>query len=86
MWLGTVKIIDEKKKTARVHAEHSVDGEVDYAYNATAIIETSTQRTNIFKQIKRCFEAKMEKRVREEALEAGLGDTLTNALNNWENE
>jgi len=69
-----------------VNAIHSIDGVDDYSYNCTAIISTPAQRVAVFQQIKDEYTKKMDKETEDELFLAGLNNTLTNALNDWENE
>lgn len=87
MWVGEIKVKDRARDLVRVYADHyNIDNEKDYHISFPAIISTQAQRTDVFKKIKDDYEMNKIKETADSLFLAGLDDTLTNALNDWENE
>jgi len=84
-WTVEITIFDEATQTANVRAVR-VDSATDekFVYECRAIISTPEQRSALLQRIKDKFIEDEARQGRIENILAGLADTATNALNNWE--
>lgn len=87
MWEVKVIMRDEATNLVSVVATRTdaITGEI-WRYPLTGKINTQAQRTGILQQIKDAYTAKLAKDARVITALAGLAETATNALNDWENE
>lgn len=85
MWQVTIDVLNVAKKLARVTATRTdvVTDEV-YQYTCTAILDTPAQRSAVLDQIKNNYLAYIDREGQISIIIAGMEDTATHALNDWE--
>lgn len=85
MWQINIHVINILAKYARVRAIRTpINGEAEYQYSCTAILDTAAQRTAVLNQIKMNYLKYLEKQDQADSIIAGLEDTAANDLNAWE--
>lgn len=87
MWEVKIEVEDRIKQIVRATATRTDDvtGEV-YRYTCIGLIETQVQRTAMLNSIKNAYREKKVQKIEDENILAGLEDTATNTLNNWDEE
>ena len=87
MWEVLIKMLDESKNRVLVSAIRTdgISGEI-WTYSLRGEINTPTQRADLLQQIKDARIDYLATQIRVDATLAGLEQTATNSLNNWENE
>lgn len=85
MWAVKINVINVAQKRARVTATRTDDitGEI-WEYSCVAILDTPGQRGAVLQQIKDHYLAYLDYEGQVFIIVAGMEDTATNSLNNWE--